>query len=462
MYVSYIKQFWSTAKIKTVNNVRQIRIKVNGKATIVLSESSVRRDPQFDDEDGIVCLTKTKIFENLQLMGYEKLSEKLTVYKPYFSPQWKYLIHTTLQCLSLKSTAWNEFEPITVPSSSQPKKTHRPRKAKRATEISQSSGPISLVADESVTKEREDRIKRAATTASSLEAEQDSEAQTRFETASKQSNDPPLSRVNTLGSEKDRLKLKELMDLCTKQSDRVLDWSITKMHQAIIGTSSRRSLGKEDASKQGRNLKQVKQIFKESDFDDEGFDAYMDEVFKDVKGDAEQVISAAADEVPTGTEVNIASAPVTTVGVSMRSEKSKVRGSGIMQEPSENSYKLIVTTPTINNMILKTKEKMQVELEKEERLTIEREEVTNIAKWDNAQAIMDAYYELAARIQAHEQEELAIEEKSRLFVELMDNKKKHFARLRAEEQRRKPLTKAQKRINVTLSEKHSRNSLTIS
>ncbi|GJZ93592.1 hypothetical protein Tco_0665657 [Tanacetum coccineum] len=58
---------------------------------------------------------------------------------------------------------------------------------------------------------------------------------------------------------------------------------------------------------------------------------------------------------------------------------------------------------------------------------------------------MDADYELAARIQAQEQEELTIEEKSRLFVELMDKRKKHFARLRAEEQRRKPLTKAQKR-----------------
>ncbi|GJX38585.1 putative ribonuclease H-like domain-containing protein [Tanacetum coccineum] len=47
----------------------------------------------------------------------------------------------------------------------------RPRKAKRATKISQSSGPISLVVDETVTKEREDIMERAATTASSLEAE---------------------------------------------------------------------------------------------------------------------------------------------------------------------------------------------------------------------------------------------------------------------------------------------------
>ncbi|GJS82082.1 putative ribonuclease H-like domain-containing protein [Tanacetum coccineum] len=76
---------------------------------------------------------------------------------------------------------------------------------------------------ETVIKEWEDRMERAATTASSLEAEQDSEAQTRFEAASKQSNDPPLSRVNTLGSGEDNMKLKELMEFCTKLSERALD-----------------------------------------------------------------------------------------------------------------------------------------------------------------------------------------------------------------------------------------------
>ncbi|GKA67600.1 hypothetical protein Tco_0767517 [Tanacetum coccineum] len=62
--------------------------------------------------------------------------------------------------------------PITVLSSTQLKKTHKPRKAKRITKISQSSEPIHLVADEIVYKEWEDRMERAATTASSLEAEQ--------------------------------------------------------------------------------------------------------------------------------------------------------------------------------------------------------------------------------------------------------------------------------------------------
>ncbi|GJZ85979.1 hypothetical protein Tco_0657589 [Tanacetum coccineum] len=98
-------------------------------------------------------------------------------------------------------------------------------KPKSNTKISQSSGPIHLDADETVYKEWEDKMEMVVTTASSLEAEQDSgsgprcqvtilggaEAQTRFEAASKQSNDPPLSRVNTLGSGEDSMKLKEQM-----------------------------------------------------------------------------------------------------------------------------------------------------------------------------------------------------------------------------------------------------------
>ncbi|GKC04875.1 hypothetical protein Tco_0996485 [Tanacetum coccineum] len=81
--------------------------------------------------------------------------------------------------------------------------------------------------DKTVHKELGDRIERAIT-ASSLEAEQDSEAQIRFETASKQSNDTPLSRVNTLGSRDDNMKLKELMDLCTKLPEKFWNTTTTR------------------------------------------------------------------------------------------------------------------------------------------------------------------------------------------------------------------------------------------
>ncbi|GJZ96848.1 ribonuclease H-like domain-containing protein [Tanacetum coccineum] len=49
------------------------------------------------------------------------------------------------------------------------------------------------------------------------------ESQIRFEAASKQSNDPPFSRVNTLGSREDSMKLKELMEFCTKLFEKALD-----------------------------------------------------------------------------------------------------------------------------------------------------------------------------------------------------------------------------------------------
>ncbi|GJX64256.1 hypothetical protein Tco_0298599 [Tanacetum coccineum] len=59
----------------------------------------------------------------------------------------------------------------------------------RDTKIPQSSGPPVKVGDEAVHKELGDRMERAATTASSLEAEQDNDAQTTFETTSKYTNE---------------------------------------------------------------------------------------------------------------------------------------------------------------------------------------------------------------------------------------------------------------------------------
>ncbi|GJU39981.1 hypothetical protein Tco_1192938, partial [Tanacetum coccineum] len=90
---------------------------------------------------------------------------------------------------------------------------------------------------ETVIKEWEDKMERAATTASSLEAEQDSGSGSRCQDTIlgvqklkfdlrlhlNKSYDPPLSRVNTLGSGEDNMKLKELMEFCTKLSIRALD-----------------------------------------------------------------------------------------------------------------------------------------------------------------------------------------------------------------------------------------------
>ncbi|GKE54476.1 hypothetical protein Tco_1489632, partial [Tanacetum coccineum] len=141
------------------------------------------------------------------------------------------------------------------------------RKPKRNdTKVPQPSDPIKNVIDEAVHKELGDSLMRAATTASSLEAKHDSGninktqskatpnessslgttlgggprcqetirdtiAQTRFESVSKHSNDSLLARGNTLRSDEDRLKLDELMALCTTLQNRVLDLENTKTTQ---------------------------------------------------------------------------------------------------------------------------------------------------------------------------------------------------------------------------------------
>ncbi|GJV17501.1 putative ribonuclease H-like domain-containing protein [Tanacetum coccineum] len=94
--------------VKTINGKVQLQALVDGKK-IIITESTIRRYLQLEDAKGIDCLPNVAIFEQLTFMGYEKLSQKLTFYRAFFSSQWKFLIHTILQYLSVKTTAWNEF-----------------------------------------------------------------------------------------------------------------------------------------------------------------------------------------------------------------------------------------------------------------------------------------------------------------------------------------------------------------
>ncbi|GKD96928.1 xylulose kinase-1 [Tanacetum coccineum] len=55
VYVSHIRQFWSTARVKTVDGETHIIAKVNGKQRDV-SESSIWRHLKLNDEEGISTL----------------------------------------------------------------------------------------------------------------------------------------------------------------------------------------------------------------------------------------------------------------------------------------------------------------------------------------------------------------------------------------------------------------------
>nr|GEV65274.1 putative ribonuclease H-like domain-containing protein [Tanacetum cinerariifolium] len=108
IYVSCIKQLWTSVSVKKVNDVPKLQALVDMKR-VIITEATIRVALRLADVEGIDCLPNEEIFTELARMGYEKPSTKLTFYKAFFSPQWKFLIHTILQCMSAKRKSWNEF-----------------------------------------------------------------------------------------------------------------------------------------------------------------------------------------------------------------------------------------------------------------------------------------------------------------------------------------------------------------
>ncbi|GJW63576.1 hypothetical protein Tco_0115460 [Tanacetum coccineum] len=388
--------------------------------------------------------------------------------------------------------------PTFIQPSPQPQKTQKPRKPKRKdTQIPQSSDPSDNVADEAVHKELGDSLVRAATTASSLEAEQDSGnitktrskatpnessslgttsgggprcqetmgdtiAQTRFENVSKHSNDSLLARGNTLRSDEDRLKLDELMALCTTLQNRVLDLEKTKTTQANEIASLKRRVKKLEKKNRSRTHK-LKRLYKvgltarvESSRDEEslGEDASKQGRINAIDADEEITLVSVQDDADkemfdvdalNGEEVFVAGQNENVVEESIDAAKLD-KGKGILIEPVEPMKK--------KDLIRLDEEvalKLQAEFDEEERLArekAEKEQEANIAlieTWDDIQAKIDVDHQLAERLQAQEQEELSIEEKATLFQQLLEKRRKHFAAKRAEEKRNKPPTKAQQR-----------------
>ncbi|GJW03718.1 hypothetical protein Tco_1562574 [Tanacetum coccineum] len=305
---------WATVKAKTINGKVQLQVLVYGKK-IIITKLIVRRDLQLEYAEGIDCLPNATIFEQLTLMGYEKVSQKLTFYKAFFSPQWKFLIHTDLQCL------------------------RRPKR--KDTEIPQPSGHTDNVADEAVNEEMDDSLVRAATTASSLEAEQDSG--NIIKTQSKATPNEVGSQGTTSGGGPRVLDLEKTK---TTQAQKIISLKLRvkklekkgglRTHKLKrlykVGRSARMissddaSLGdQEDASKQGRKINDIDKDA-EITLVDETQGRYGDDLMFDTsvlddeevfagQDMAEKENNVAEKEVSTADPVTIASKVVTTASV---------------------------------------------------------------------------------------------------------------------------------------------------
>nr|GFC01531.1 hypothetical protein [Tanacetum cinerariifolium] len=101
----------------------------------------------------------------------------------------------------------------------------------------------------------------------------------------------------------------------------------------------------------------------------------------------------------------------------------------------------------VNQSTKVTEKEMKAKMEEEERIAREKDEanIAVITQWDEVQGKIDADMELAQKLQTKEQEQLTNAEKSRLLMELLEKRRKFFARNREIEKRNRPPTKGQQR-----------------
>ncbi|GJT05925.1 putative ribonuclease H-like domain-containing protein [Tanacetum coccineum] len=108
IYDSLVKQFWQTA---TANTIADGTLEIH--ATIdttgyTITEASIRDKLQLADASGITMLPNDEIFEGMGQMGYPT-DGTFTFWKSFFTPQWRYLVHHLLHCISSKSGGWDQF-----------------------------------------------------------------------------------------------------------------------------------------------------------------------------------------------------------------------------------------------------------------------------------------------------------------------------------------------------------------
>ncbi|GJT21449.1 hypothetical protein Tco_0891386 [Tanacetum coccineum] len=216
--------------------------------------------------------------------------------------------------------------------------------------------PITNVADEAVFKEWDDRVVRATTTAASLDAVQASgnipktrsttmsndplsqeigvntprsdeeriEHQELTDNVPPSPHDSPLSGGHTPGSDEGRTDLNELMKICTQLSNRVLalehsktaqDLVIKKLQKRVkrlenalrartlgmklfkIGTSRKKTLDKENVSKQERNDSNKTEELNLSDKESGGTEVFDDTTAAEKDVNVAELVSTVGDAV---------------------------------------------------------------------------------------------------------------------------------------------------------------------
>nr|GEU37893.1 retrovirus-related Pol polyprotein from transposon TNT 1-94 [Tanacetum cinerariifolium] len=114
IFDSLVKQFWSTATLRAPELGPPGILATIDKTPYTITKDLVRSRLQLADDGGIADLPIAKIYSGMDNLGYVT-EDKLTFFKNKFSPQWRFLVHTLLHCLSTKSRSWDQFgSPIAI------------------------------------------------------------------------------------------------------------------------------------------------------------------------------------------------------------------------------------------------------------------------------------------------------------------------------------------------------------
>nr|GEW14691.1 retrovirus-related Pol polyprotein from transposon TNT 1-94 [Tanacetum cinerariifolium] len=170
IYTSCIRQFWTSAKVKTVNDDVRIQALVNGKKVIV-NEASIRHDLRLDDAARTASLPNAAIFKELARIGFiqvfvnhqigdmshqkgifvnpsltknvfANMKKVGTCFSGVITPLFKTMIVQAPEEVGDIPTDTQDTPILTQPSTSQPQKKHKPRRNQRKeTEVSQDELP---------------------------------------------------------------------------------------------------------------------------------------------------------------------------------------------------------------------------------------------------------------------------------------------------------------------------------
>ncbi|GJU48921.1 hypothetical protein Tco_1218476 [Tanacetum coccineum] len=284
-------------------------------------------------------------------------------------------------------------------------------------------------------------------------------------------HDSPLPRVHSLGSDEGSLTLNELTVKMLEHKVKSIK-ARRKVRLVILDDED----DLEDPFKQGRKIAQI----------DENEGITLVQMGAQTQGRSDEDLittKAIPKEVSTvkpDMDVTLAEALVDLLkSGKKKSPKPKVRGISF-QDPEEVARREVISPPVSKisakdkgkaimtkpdkplkkkdqiqsneELALRLHAKEQAEFERLQKERAVQEEASRAAiyeEMDNIQATIEADEQLSARVKAEEQELYSIEEKSRLLVEMITERKRFFASQRAEEQRSKPPTKSQMRNRIS-------------